>query len=197
MRVGPLPLSAHVARRAGGPKLNKSLSRRISFGLWGEYTEPTPCCIYGNMRNPQLITAHGGPRLDGSATQQQCIWYGQHCTLDPPPIFTLNFGTQIHGTLYISVCLESGDGLDSWLNNCLFTLKRHSFSVRSWANAPSSSHDDVIASKQIPCKRQLIPANHEIHRINTTHHMVSESLQYMQKSRTIKYFKRTLWLLAF
>ena len=49
MQRGPLPLSAHVAGRAGGPKLNKSGSRRISFGLGLGYTEPTPCCFYGNM----------------------------------------------------------------------------------------------------------------------------------------------------
>ena len=29
--------------------------------------------------------------------------------------------------LYILVCLEAGGGLDWWLNNCLLTLKPHSF----------------------------------------------------------------------
>ena len=37
MRRGALPLSADVARRAGGPKLNKSGSRRVTAGASLQY----------------------------------------------------------------------------------------------------------------------------------------------------------------
>ena len=82
--------------------------------------------------------------------------------------------------LYILVCLEAAGGLHWWLDNGLFTLTPYSLSVRSSVNAPSSCHDDVTACKEIPCKRQWIATYHEIHRIDTTYHMVSESFEYMQ-----------------
>ena len=79
MRRGPLPLSAHVARRAGGPRLNKGMKAVVyrvgnlhGGGLFLEVMHTTdrplfPCTFWGkyfhsNVRD-MLLSLTLGPKM--------------------------------------------------------------------------------------------------------------------------------------
>ena len=48
MRRGPLPLSAHVARRAGGPNLNETRRPRYQWSLGATGGPASPCTVGAN-----------------------------------------------------------------------------------------------------------------------------------------------------